>query len=102
MSENKIDSIKINPKILVHCREQMALSIEDAQKKASLKTLSDIEKGKKLPTIKQIYKLSKLYLVPAWVFMKESLPEEYDFDNTTVSFRTFKNTHDSHFDYKLR
>ena len=93
---------EINPKILKHCREQMALSVENAQKKASLKTLSDIEEGHRQPTLKQIEKLSQLYLVPTWVFMKSKLPSEYDFSKTLPSFRKFKNSQGDNFNYKLR
>ena len=84
------------------CREQMALTIEEAQGKANFKTLDDIEKGKRKATINQINKLSKLYLVPSWVFMEKNLPDEYNFGRTIASFRTFKNKGKKGFNYKLR
>ena len=92
---------KINPKILKLCREQMGLSVEKAQKKAGLKTLSDIESGKRQPTFKQIDKLSKIYLVPSWVFLRNNLPNEYNF-NKIPSFRTFNRTRANNFNYELR
>ena len=60
--------IKVNYKILKICRQQMALTVEEAQEKAKLKTLHKIETGERLPTVKQIEELSKIYLVPKWIF----------------------------------
>ena len=102
MSERKKDQNPTNPKIIRACREQMALTIEDAQKKASLKTLRDIEEGRRCPTPKQMDKLAQVYLVPPWVFMERSLPDEYNFVKRVPSFRRFANSHGDLFDYKLR
>ena len=99
--ENAIKNL-FNPKILKICREQMALSIDEVNSKASLKTLSEIEKGERVPTLKQVDRLSELYLVPPWVFTKSSLPDEYNFGKIIPSFRTFKKACEKNFDYKAR
>ena len=80
----------INPQVLRQCREQIGLSIEEAQRKAGLKTLAKIEAGSTYPTVNQIEKLAKRYHVPVWVFLKEELPEKYRFDKS-VAFRKFRN-----------
>ena len=48
---------RVNNEILKYCREQMALSVEEAQKKASIKKLNEIEEGKQPPTLKQLERL---------------------------------------------
>ena len=101
MSE-KTNTILFNPKILKQCREQMGLTIEDAESKASLKTLHAIEKGERQASFRQIDKLSQLYLVPRWVFTQETLPDKYNFKKSTASFRTFKNNKGNKFNYDLR
>ena len=80
----------INPQVLRLCREQIGLSIEQAQKKAGLKTLTDIEVGEKYPAITQLENPAKRYRVPVWVFLKKELPEKYLF-NKSVAFRQFQN-----------
>ena len=102
MSGDKLDKNFVNPEILRCCRKQMALEIEEVQHKVPMKNLSDIESGKRQPTLNQIEKLSQLYLIPSWVFMQESLPDEYNFSKTIPSFRKFKNSYKKNFDYKLR
>ena len=96
MSDNPI-----NPSTLKRCRKQMALTIEEAQEKAKLKSLDDIENGKKTATINQIQKLADVYLVPAWVLAEPALPDEHDFTKTTASFRTFKKAQGDNFNYTL-
>ena len=95
MANQRIENI--NPQILRHqpsnsasCREQIGLSIEQAEKKAALSNLTGIEAGKRYPTIKQIEKLAKRYHVPTWIFLEKELPAKYRFDNF-ASFRKFWN-----------
>ena len=82
---------KVKPKILRQCREQIGLSVEQAEKKACLKTLASIEAGEKYPTINQIESLAKQYHVPAWVFLEEELPDKYCF-NKSAAYRKFQNS----------
>ncbi len=89
MANRQIENI--NPQILRQCREQIGLSIEQAEKKAGLRTLAGIEAGEKYPTIKQIEKLAKRYHVPAWVFLRRELPAKYRFENF-ASYRKFRNS----------
>ena len=44
----------INPQVLRQCREQIGMSIEQAQSKASMSTLDKVEQGKRKPTFKQV------------------------------------------------
>lgn len=76
----------INHRILRQCREQIGLDIEEAQSKVT-KTLGAIEEGKENPTFRQLEKLAELYRVPQWVFLRDSLPERYDFEPRILSFR---------------
>ncbi len=92
---------KITPKVLKQCREQLGLSPDEVEKKLQIKTLKSIESGKKDPTIKQIYKLSEKYLVPPWVFTRETLPEKYNFKKANPSFRKFSNS-SFDFNFELR
>ena len=78
---------KINPSVLRQCREQISMSLAEAEKKVG--KLEDIENGEKKPTYKQIDDLAKLYGVPRWVFISESLPEQYQFDKAIPAFRQF-------------
>ncbi len=94
--------IKLNLNILRHCRKQMSLSIEEAQRKAGMTTLLKVEAGEREPTFKQIEKLSGIYLVPSWVFMEEALPKKYNFSKTIPSFRKFQNSQGDKFKYKSR
>ena len=88
MANQRIENI--NPQILRQCREQIGLSIEQAEKKAKLRTLASIEAGERYPTIKQIENLAKRYHVPTWVFVEKELPAKYCFDNFE-SYRKFQN-----------
>ncbi|MBC6414189.1 MAG: ImmA/IrrE family metallo-endopeptidase [Chromatiales bacterium] len=97
MANKRVENI--NPHILRLCRKQIGLSIEQAQKKAGLKSLADIEAGKKYPTIMQLEKIAGRYQVPVWVFLKEELPERYRF-NKSVAFRQFQNSITN--DYEVR
>ena len=87
MARQQVENI--NPEILRQCREQIGLSIEQAQQKAKLKTLADIEEGKIYPTVNQIEQLAKRYYVPVWVFLREELPDKYRF-NKSAAFRQFQ------------
>lgn len=102
MKEEKVGINPINPKILELCRKQMTLSIDDAQRKGRINTLVAMEKGKRQPTLSQIERLSQLYLVPPWVFMRKSLPKEYNFGTKVASFRNFKDRHGNAFGYQSR
>ena len=84
MASQRVENI--NPEILRQCREQIGLSVEQAQQKARLRTLADIEEGKIYPTVNQIEELAKRYHVPAWVFLREELPDKYCF-NRFAAFR---------------
>jgi Zn-dependent peptidase ImmA (M78 family) len=78
---------KLNLNILRQCREQMSLSQDQVAKK--VKSIHEIELGKKCPSYKQLDDLSSLYQVPRWVFIADRLPDEYQY-TTTPAFRTFK------------
>ena len=88
MANQRIENI--NPQILRQCREQIGLSVEQAERKAKLSNLAGIETGERYPTIKQIENLAKRYHVPTWVFLEKELPAKYRFDNF-ASFRKFRN-----------
>ena len=88
MANPRIENI--NPQILHQCREQIGLSIKQAERKASLSNLAGIEAGEKYPTIKQIERLAGRYHVPTWVFWEKELPAKYRFDSF-ASFRQFRN-----------
>ena len=86
---------QINPAILLECREQIGLSLQQAQKKEpSLKNIEKIERGEIRPTFNQLAKLAGLYHVPQWVFLKEELPNRYRFNESIPAFRQF--SHSSH------
>ena len=89
MANQRIENI--NPQILRQCREQIGLSIEQAEKKANVNKLTSIEAGEKYPTIKQIENLAKRYHVPTWVFLEKELPAKYHFDSF-ASFRKFRHS----------
>ena len=91
-----------NQKILKMCRKQMALTIKDVQKKAGFNTLAKIENGEKQITIKQMDKLSQIYLIPSWVFLEKTLPIEYDFNKNIPSFRRFSKSNTKDFNYQSR
>jgi len=88
----------LNLDILRHCREQMALPLEVVREK--VKSIADIEAGKERPTYEQLDDLSDLYEVPDWVFISESLPEEYRYSHKP-SFRSFGDSKAFN-DYKFR
>lgn len=78
---------QINPAILRECREQIGLSLQQAQKKEP--SLEKIERGEIRPTFNQLAKLAGLYHVPQWVFLKEELPNRYRFKESIPAFRQF-------------
>ena len=99
MASGKVENI--NPDILIKCREQMGLSIDEAQKK-TFQTLSKMEAGTVKPTFNQLEKLADVYCVPQWVFIKEELPRRYNYNGYMISFRLFNNGKKEKFDYKTR
>ena len=77
----------INVAILRQCREQMALGIEEVEKKVG--AIEAIEAGERYPTFNQLSTLAKMYNVPRWVFISEQLPSEYNFESIPA-FRQFR------------
>ena len=92
---------RVNHHIFRQCREQIGLSIEQAQKK-TCKTLEEIEEGKTNPTFCQLEKIAHLYHVPPWVFLRNELPEQYDYGRHMPSFRRFVADSPIFSDYKIR
>ena len=90
MANQRVENIK--PNVLRQCREQIGLSIEQAEKKVGLSTLEKIERGESKPTFNQLTKLAERYHVPQWVFLREELPNKYDFGRHMPSFRQFAET----------
>ncbi|MCY4262209.1 MAG: hypothetical protein OXC97_02675, partial [Candidatus Dadabacteria bacterium] len=85
----------INPQVLRKCREQIGLSIVDVKK--TVKKIDSMERGILKPTFNQLDILADLYKVPRWVFVSESLPEQYRFSRN-FSFRKFRDKYDDLFD----
>lgn len=77
----------INVAILLRCRKQMALDVEEVKKRVG--SIESIESGAKYPTYKQLDILAHLYKVPRWVFISEELPSEYNFVENVPAFRQF-------------
>lgn len=91
----------INPDILRQCREQIGLAYSDVEKR--VKKIVSIEEGKQKPTFNQLNILAELYNVPRWVFISESLPEQYQFNKAVPSFRQFAHDRAELFsDHKVR
>lgn len=89
--------LSLNTRILKQCREQLGLSIEEVARNVS--SIDKIENRQKWPTHKQLEELAKLYEVPSWVFISETLPPEYHYTQKP-SFRGFVN--ESAFEPKVR
>lgn len=100
MTRQRVENVR--PNILRQCREQIGLDIEEAQKKVSIKTLDKIEGGEVKPTFKQLAKLANLYQVPQWVFLRDKLPDRYQFTASIGAFRQFADTTSAFDDYKVR
>ena len=66
----------------------MGLSTDDVAKK--VRSIVEIEEGRKRPTYKQLDRLAELYEVPRWVFISQTLPQEYHYEQQP-SFRSFCN-----------
>ena len=98
MAVSRVEAI--NPEILRQCREQMGISVEEARKKVH--TIIDIENGNKKPTFNQINTLSSLYGVPRWVFISDSLPEQYQLNQSIPAFRQFLDSPEVFNDHKIR
>ena len=77
----------INTNILRQCRQQMGLSIADVIK--NLSKIEEFEEGERKPTFNQLNILSELYNVPRWVFISDSLPEQYHYSKAVPAFRQF-------------
>ena len=75
----------VNPAILLQCRKQMALDIEEVKRKIG--SIESIESGEKYPTFNQLSILAEMYNVPRWVFISEELPSEYNFAKNVLVFR---------------
>ena len=65
-------------------------------------TLDKVEQGERNPTFKQLRTLSKLYNVPRWVFLRENLPDQYNFSQHMPAFRQFANSSPVFSQYKVR
>ena len=91
----------INKDILRQSREQIGLSLSVVAKKVA--KISDMEKGDKKPTFKQLDTLANLYKLPRWVFISDQLPEKYQFDKAIPAFRKFSDSNADVFsDHKVR
>ena len=77
----------INTNILRQCRQQMGLSIADVIN--NLSKIEEFEEGERKPTFNQLNILSELYNVPRWVFISDSLPEQYHYSKAVPAFRQF-------------
>ena len=85
---------KVNPRVLRKCREQIGLSVSDVEKKVA--RIDSMERGILKPTFNQLDTLADLYKVPRWVFVSESLPEQYRFSRN-FSFRKFRDKYENLF-----
>ncbi len=90
----RIESVNII--ILKQSREQMGLSITEVAKKVP--RIVAFESGDAAPTLRQLDQLARLYDVPRWVFVSESLPREYRYESSIPAFRTFAHTDPDGFD----
>lgn len=86
----------VNPEILRKCREQIGLSLSDVKKKVG--KIAAIEQEGHKPTFNQLDTLAELYKVPRWVFVSESLPEQYQFSRS-FSFRKFTDDYEEIFSH---
>lgn len=84
----------VNPEILRKCREQIGLSLSDVKKRVG--KIAAIEQEGHKPTFNQLDTLAELYKVPRWVFVSESLPEQYQFSRN-FSFRKFRDKYGEFF-----
>ena len=91
----------VNAAILRQCREQMALDLATAAKKAGVPKLKDIEAGQIDPTFRQMENLASRYEVPSWVFFEAKLPKEYRLDQVVPDFRKFEQNKTG-FSYRTR
>ena len=81
----------VNAGVLKQCREQLGLDLNEAAQLSGMKALklSEIESGDHLPTYRQLCKLAETYLVPAWVFLEEVIPQAFRLQETPV-FRSLR------------
>lgn len=96
---NRVENI--NLEILVHCREQIGLSLIEVTKK--IPKISSIEAGELKPTYTQLDTLADLYRVPRWVFISDKLPEQFKFQKKIPAFRKFASNNSELFNnHKIR
>ena len=81
--------VKVNPEILVWARRSAGISEEDAASKLNIKPdrLKAFESGERLPTRRQLEKMSGHYHKPLVVFYMPSIPKKSD---NGADFRTLK------------
>lgn len=93
----------INPDILLWARESAGFRVEEAAKKAQLKTevLSACELGKKRLTIIQLRKLSNIYKRPIAFFYLPKPPKP-EIDSNIQDFRRLNNDEEKQFSPELR
>lgn len=97
---NRVENV--NSEMLRVCREQVALRL-DGEEMKNFRWVGAAEEGQKKPTFKQLENLANLYGVPSWVFISESLPEEYQFSKAMPEFRRFADSDAKEVDtYKVR
>lgn len=72
------EAIGTNPKILTRARENSGYTIDEIAKKLSKNpnTIISWENGEKIPTFKQLSKLSKFYNYPSAFFFADDVPEK--------------------------
>ena len=100
MTKQRVENVY--PGILRQCREQIGLDTEEVVRKLSIKTLDKIEGGEVKPTFNQLARLANLYQVPQWVFLREKLPDRYQFTTSIHAFRQFSDSYSTFNDYKVR
>lgn len=93
----------INPEILLWARESAGFGVEEAAKKAQLKTesLSACERGEKRLTVIQLRKLSNVYKRPLAFFYLPKPPEP-EIDSSIQDFRRFNSEEEKNFSPELR
>lgn len=93
----------INPEILLWARESAGFRVEEAAKKAQLKSdkLVACEHGKERLTISQLRKLSNVYKRPLAFFYLPKPPES-EIDSSIQDFRRLNNGEEQNFSSDLR
>jgi Zn-dependent peptidase ImmA (M78 family) len=92
---------KANKEVLIQCRQQLGLELDIVARK--VKRIADYESGLSKPTFKQLDTLAEIYNVPRWVFIADTLPEQYELSKSMAAFRQFSESKmDSFNDPKVR